>query len=451
MKRFFATGFICIIMLVFPLSVFAESQEDFLTDLANGLKARWAISDGATDEELLDMDFRASYLNAEQEYIAKYKNASFDNEKFNQLAQLYMKGVTLQKEAIDYYADFPIVFNNAWTTGYMMRAYAIKDLHDYYGLEVADTNFQEFQDYIAGIEQPQTVTITEYGRTTEEEHLLDLENISMYPFTDEYTKLEVKVRNVSEKKMQDMSLKFNILDGNGDILSNYSAYNNGSLNAGQAATVSCTFPKADADTIEFMGISYTKETGEYVDNTVEGFGSVTIADYLQSTEKTAGTEPSAQPETGPPTQPETTLSEETGEPEPGTPAIPEPSADKTPSGRDVEKVSIEKTIKDRVSENYTQTTVDRISINDDLGTESNQNDWVVLVYLTWDVHNSGETSEKVLRMYSDDLAASLAKEYENIQEIACFWEVPNLTSNTSKWAYERSGDGMYLTDNMLGW
>ena len=71
MKRFFATGFICIIMLVFPLSVFAESQEGFLTDLANGLKARWAISDGATDEELLDMDFRASYLNAEQEYKKK--------------------------------------------------------------------------------------------------------------------------------------------------------------------------------------------------------------------------------------------------------------------------------------------------------------------------------------------------------------------------------------------
>lgn len=277
MKRFLAIWFTCVfIIAILPLAVFAESQEDFLADLANGLKARWAISDGATDKDLLNMDFRASYLNVEQEYIAKYKDASFENDKFNQLVRLYMQGVTLQEEAVSYYADFPIVYNYAWTTGYMMRAYAIKDLHDYFGLEVADANLQEFQDYLTGIEQPQTVTITEYGRATEEKHLLDLENISIYPFNDEYTKIEVKVRNVSDAKMKDMSLKFNILDGNGDILSNYSAFNNGLLNAGQAATVSCTFPTADAVTVEFMDISYTKETGEYVDNTVEEFDSINL-------------------------------------------------------------------------------------------------------------------------------------------------------------------------------
>ena len=455
MKRIFTIGFVCIIIMVYPLLAFAESQEDFLTDLANGLKARWEISDGATDEELWDMGLRASYIEAELEYIAKYKDASFDNEKFSQLAQLYLQGVTLQEKAIAYYNDYPIVFNNVWSTGYMMRAYAIVGLHDYYGLDIREDSLQEFKDYIVGIEQPKTATITEYGRATEEEHVLDLESISMYPFSDEYTKIEVKVRNVSDKKIQDMSLKFNVLDDNGDILSNTSAYNDGILNAGQATTVSCTFQTENATTVEFMGISYTKETGEYVDNTVEGFDSVSIDDYLHTEEVTPETDtinqseiqisetdsieqPKTQtPQTEPIIQPESQTFETVAEP--------------AKSDRDVEKGAIEQAIDNRVSGNYTNTTVDRISVNDDLGTENNRNDWVVLVYLTWDVRNSADTSEKMLRMYSDDLAASLANEFNNIQEIACFWEVPYLTSNTSKWAYERSGDRMYLTDNVLGW
>lgn len=56
----------------------------------------------------------------------------------------------------------------------------------------------------------------------------------------------------------------------------------------------------------------------------------------------------------------------------------------------------------------------------------------------------------MLSMYSSDLAAYLAKECPNVSEVTIFWEVPYLTTNTSKWSFERN-ENMYLTENILGW
>ena len=50
-------------------------------------------------------------------------------------------------------------------------------------------------------------------------------------------------------------------------------------------------------------------------------------------------------------------------------------------------------------------------------------------------------------MYSDDLAATVAKDAPDIQEIAIFWTVPYLNAS-AKCAYERRGEGMYEMDMM---
>lgn len=111
--------------------------------------------------------------------------------------------------------------------------------------------------------------------------------------------------------------------------------------------------------------------------------------------------------------------------------------------------AIENYIWARVSSKYDGTTIDEVRINEDLGTDT-EGDYIALVNLTWNVQNSAETTEKMLQMYSDDLAASLAIDHPEVQEAAIFWNVPYLGSNTSKWSYERRGDGMYATDKVLG-
>lgn len=105
---------------------------------------------------------------------------------------------------------------------------------------------------------------------------------------------------------------------------------------------------------------------------------------------------------------------------------------------------IEKTIKDRVSDEYSRTVIKKIDINENLGTDD-EDDYIVLPHLKWDVENKPKMTREMLEMYSDDLAATLAK-HTNITEITIFWEVPYHLegNNVAKMSYSRSGDGMAI-------
>lgn len=110
--------------------------------------------------------------------------------------------------------------------------------------------------------------------------------------------------------------------------------------------------------------------------------------------------------------------------------------------------TIENTIKSRIEEKYTNTDIEKIAINDDLGTDT-PDDYVALVYLTWNMQNTGKTSKEVLTMYSNDLAAITAEQLPNVQEIAIFWDVPYL-NDSAKCAYERKDNAMYESDIVWG-
>ena len=84
------------------------------------------------------------------------------------------------------------------------------------------------------------------------------------------------------------------------------------------------------------------------------------------------------------------------------------------------QAQIEKTIRQRIGDEYTYTDIDSITINENLGTEDVEDDYIALVNVTWTQKNSGSTSKEVLSMYSEDLAAYIGQECPNVQEIAIF-------------------------------
>lgn len=114
--------------------------------------------------------------------------------------------------------------------------------------------------------------------------------------------------------------------------------------------------------------------------------------------------------------------------------------------------SIEKELQDYavdvIAENYSNIDINSISINQDLGTEEDS-DYIILVNLTWNQKNSASTSKEVLALYSEDFAARIGSGQSLINEISIFWTVPYLDNATAKWSYEKNGNGMYLSDNMM--
>ena len=57
---------------------------------------------------------------------------------------------------------------------------------------------------------------------------------------------------------------------------------------------------------------------------------------------------------------------------------------------------IRSAVSDVIKENYSSTVIDSISINEDLGTET-EGDYIVLAYLTWNVKNSASTTRRIVR------------------------------------------------------
>lgn len=106
---------------------------------------------------------------------------------------------------------------------------------------------------------------------------------------------------------------------------------------------------------------------------------------------------------------------------------------------------IKDSIRDIVSDELSDVTVNKIDVNEHMG--RNDGTYIALPYLKWNVENSAGTTLKMLKKYSDHLAAKLADD-KNVSEITVFWEVPYHLegNNVAKFMYERSGDGMAKVD-----
>ena len=88
---------------------------------------------------------------------------------------------------------------------------------------------------------------------------------------------------------------------------------------------------------------------------------------------------------------------------------------------DAVKQTVNSIIKQELSDQVTNTTLDTLLVNENSGTDSNK-DVIVVAYLTWSTKNSEKTTIEMLKMYSDHIAAKLAPELAEGSEIALCWK-----------------------------
>lgn len=97
-----------------------------------------------------------------------------------------------------------------------------------------------------------------------------------------------------------------------------------------------------------------------------------------------------------------------------TPAVEETSEQKA-------EKSMKAIIDAEINGQVTNTTLDSLTINQNSGTDADD-DVIVLANLTWSTANKEKTTREMLKMYSDHLAAKMAPELANGSEIALFWK-----------------------------
>lgn len=115
---------------------------------------------------------------------------------------------------------------------------------------------------------------------------------------------------------------------------------------------------------------------------------------------------------------------------------------------DTEETKAQKYIQSYIDQHYKKTTLNRIALNQDLGTDT-PDDYIAMVYLTWDVKNNGKNSHDMLKMHSTDMSVRVQVDLPEIQELVIFWTVPYLNSD-AKISYIRTDKGMTLSDEYYG-
>lgn len=216
--------------------------------------------------------------------------------------------------------------------------------------------------------------------------------------------------------------------------------------------------------IAFVAFGVTHEPTEKVEEPpAAGSTEPAQSDAQTATEPPAETEPTVTtpaPESTPQaaTEPPETTAPATSAPPEGTEppaASTQPPAEETEPVEEVDPVEqdkqdIEEAARQIIADHYTNTDIEAISVNENLGTEAD-GDYILLMYVTWNVKNSAKMTKRVLAMYSEDFAARVGSEIENVQEVAIFWTVPyHIEDRTAiKYSYARAGAGMYQTDCVI--
>lgn len=92
-----------------------------------------------------------------------------------------------------------------------------------------------------------------------------------------------------------------------------------------------------------------------------------------------------------------------------------------------------------LSGNITNTTLESLRINENLGTDSNE-DVIVLADLSWSTKNLEKMTREMLEMYSDHLAVNLSSQLADGSEIALFWKAEYTGLNIKHSYYIKNGN-----------
>lgn len=120
--------------------------ETFLADLASSFNARQQTARTHTNEEVNAMDeadmwdFRFMCAEVERPFYEKYNTAQFDDLNVYYLCTEYCLGLDKQFQAEDIWnsSQNSEEANRLYTAGYYNRAYALVELCEYYGLDLAE-------------------------------------------------------------------------------------------------------------------------------------------------------------------------------------------------------------------------------------------------------------------------------------------------------------------------
>lgn len=102
---------------------------------------------------------------------------------------------------------------------------------------------------------------------------------------------------------------------------------------------------------------------------------------------------------------------------------------------------VESSIQEIIDQDFSfDTSIINFELNENLGTDE-PDDYIALVYLSYDQLHTAKTTKKWIDTYTSHLAATLAEEDNGISSLNIFWETPEFKDNwnTAKFTLKKQG------------
>ena len=131
------------------------ADEDFISDLAKGLEARWEIQEPEDSFEYYTEEHRelyTKYVDAELQYIEKYRDEKFEDKKLQEKAISYINACDDQKAAMKYVTVDQEKSDNMWVEAYDTRTKLIEEFVNKYGLTVKEKYQSTLDDLLTNAE-----------------------------------------------------------------------------------------------------------------------------------------------------------------------------------------------------------------------------------------------------------------------------------------------------------
>lgn len=204
-----ATSIALILSCVGCSSVTEEKSVDeaFVSDLKDGLLARWEISDTTFDDSKESWD---KLVNAELAEISKYKDKKFENEELGVQAKSYIKSLEDTLEITKYVTDY-----DKWYTEYEEGIYKERNLALYNIDKISDVEFSTEED------QDSFDVLVEQGKETcQVQELID--SVESQSTVDEYGDAEftATVTNSTDFDFDYFCYEIQFVNGEGVVTNN---------------------------------------------------------------------------------------------------------------------------------------------------------------------------------------------------------------------------------------
>lgn len=202
------------VIMVISLSCCGEksADESFLTDMAEGLQARWDLSESQDSEALNAEDFEAC-VDVELDLLSKYKEAEFEDEKLGELALKYIEGLEKAKDLTKYYDKNYAQFYTEYSPISDERSQIINIINSEYGLDIEEKYQKTLDGFIAQAELVDSVQEI-------------MEKVKFEKVKDEYgwKTYEATVENTSENTFRELWFNVSLEDSDGVVVETVEAH-----------------------------------------------------------------------------------------------------------------------------------------------------------------------------------------------------------------------------------